>query len=336
MSTTLRYDYDLPWRGVALGVVFNLGISFLMVHWAIRIGGILSIGPMFLGVVFVLLALWMIVRRVFFSRVLELTDDAILFPRGFSGKQIVRVAFSDILRMRNTGVFSGMQMVTTKGHFEILPVRLGSIEKYNNVRAFICSKTSLSLSDEVIRTWDAGWVPGPVLKWSEPENFVRYRNHLAASKPLWLRLFRTIRFLACAFGFFFIPWFALNYFLSAGLPASSFLDVLIPAVTFFTLLYWLFNRYPARVSHITVFPDGFSQLSGKQTRSFGFGDFLGWQVIERKFKEHVFHILLLQRPKYVLGIAFPDTDTRDQFVQMLNEKKIPQLSNLKPSWELKT
>ena len=335
MSSALRYDYGIQWREVVKVFVVSAGISFILACWAVHVGGLFSIVPMFLSVIFALLALLGLTRRLMFQQVLELTDDAILFPRGFSGKRITRLPFADILRMRNTGLYPGIYLITTKGNFEILSIRFRNMESYNTVRAFICAKTSLSLPEGKPATWNSSWVPGPILKWSEPEDYIRYRTHLVASKPLRLRLARAIRFFACIFGFFFVPWFALNFFLALDAPVGGVLIALIPACLFFTLLYWLYAAHPARVRHITVFPEGFSVLSGKQTANFGFGDFLGWSVIIREFEGHVFHILLLQRPKYIFGIAFPNTDTRDQFIQMLNEKKVLELNSLKPSWELK-
>jgi hypothetical protein len=320
MSSTLRFDYDLPWRGVVIGVVFNLGVALIAAHWAKCLEGILSIFPLFLSFAFVFLAIRMIVRRILFPQVLELTDDAILFPGGFFGKRIKRLAFSNILRMGDTVASPGLRLITTKGNFEIMSARFKNMENYESMRTFICSKNMLL---------------GPVLQWSEPEDYIRYRKHLAISKPLWLRLAKAIRFGACVFGFFFIPWLALNYLSSIGQPFISFLSALIPATLFFTLVYWLYSIHPARVGHITVYKNGIHELSGKQTRSFSFGDFIGWQIVEREFQGQLFHIVLLPRAKWVFEVAFPDSGTRDRFIQILNEKKIPELSTLKPSWELK-
>lgn len=340
MSSTLRYDYDLPWRGVALAVAVNTGISLLAAHWAKSIGGFFSVGPIFLSAVFALLALSVIIRRLIFSRVLELNDDAILFPGGFSGKRTRRLAYRDIMRMRNTTVYPGLFIEAAKGRFEVMSIRFRNIEYYQAVRNFICSKTAISLPENIpaARTWEAweaAWVPGPVLKWSEPKDYIRYRTHLAVSKPSWLRLARAGRFFACVFGIFFIPWLVLNFCFNAGVPAIGFLTILIPASLFFTSLHWLNATHPARITHIIVFPEGFSQLSGKQTANYSFSDFSGWSVIEREFEGRPLHILLLQRPKYVKAMAFPDANIRDQFIQMLKEKKVPYLSDLKPSWELK-
>ncbi len=217
MSPTRRYEFDIKWSGVALVVAFTGGISFIAACWAKSLGGILSIGPIFLSVMFALLALWVIARRLIFPRVLELTDDAILFSGGFSGKRITHVAFADILRMKNTGMHPGMYLMTTKGNFEILSIRFSSIENYSTVRTFICSKTSLLLSEDMPRTRDLGWVPGPILKWSEPKDYIRYRTYLAVSKPLWLRLAKAIRFFACVFGFFFCSLACFEFFPKYGL-----------------------------------------------------------------------------------------------------------------------
>jgi hypothetical protein len=338
MNSTLRYDFDIKWSGVVIVVVFTGGLSLVTAWWAKNLGGFLSIGPMFLSVAFTLLALRITVRRLFFSRVLELTDDAILFPGGFSGKRATRIAFTEIARMQNSRMYPGMYLATTKGNFEILSIRFKSIENYRAVRNMICSRTSISLPEDVPGTWISGWVPGPVLKWSEPKDYIRYRTHLAVSRPLWLLRARAIRFFVCVFGSFFIPWLGLNFivgFVGLGM-AIYFFVILISASLFFTWLHWYNATHPARVMHITVYSDGFSVLSGLQLGNLKFGDLPGWSVVEREFEGQTFHILLLQRPKRVFEIAFPDIDTRNQFIQMLNEKKIPQLNDLKPSWELKS
>lgn len=287
MSSPLRCDFDVKWSGVAIAVVFTKGVSFIAACWAKSLGGILSIGPIFLSAVLALFALWTIIRRLMFPRVLELTDDAIIFPGGFTGRRTTRIAFGEIIRMKNTRMYPGIYMVTSKGNFEILSIRFTSIENYRAIRDVVCSKTSIVLSEDAPQAagWDRGWVPGPIMRWSEPEDYIRYQTHLATSKPLWLRLAKAIRFFVCCFGFFFLPWLVLNYSLSAALPATNILAVLIPASLFFTMVYWLYAYHSARVTHITVFPEGFSQLSGKQVRSFDFSDFSGWAVVERQFEK---------------------------------------------------
>ena len=59
----------------------------------------------------------------------------------------------------------------------------------------------------------------------------------------------------------------------------------------------------------------------------------GWAVIEREFEGHVLHILLLKVLGRVIALALPDLSVRDQVTQILTDRKVPQVSDLKPSWE---
>jgi hypothetical protein len=151
-----------------------------------------------------------------------------------------------------------------------------------------------------------------------------------------LRLARAGWFFARCFGLIFLCWLILNFSQLAAFPDAGFLVLAGFVTLFFTSLHWLNATYPARVTEITVRENGISQLSGKQTRNLNYGDCRGWAVVERKFEGCIFHILLLQRPKYVFEVALPDINTRNRLIQVYNDKKIPQLSNLKPSWELKS
>jgi hypothetical protein len=287
---------------------------------------------------FAILALFMITRRIIFPRVLELTDDAILFPHGFPKTRITRISFADIIRMRDGTLTAhpSFSMATGKGTFEIGAARFKNIEHYHVVRNFICSKASIMLPENKIgqSTWRTGWSPNPILYWKEPEDYVRYRTHIAVSKPLLLRLARASWFFARCFGFIFLCWLIVNFSQFPAFPDTGFLVLAGIVTLFFTLLHWLNATYPARVGEITVRENGITELSGKQTRNLNYGDCRGWKVVEREFEGHAFHILLLQRPKYVFEVVLPDINTRDRLIQIFNDKKIPLLSNLKPSWEL--
>ena len=334
---SLRYDFNLPWRGAIICAAFYAGLAFFMVHLAKESMGIFSFFFIPMSVMFALLGIFMLVRRIVFPRVLELTDDAILFPHGFPKTRITLISFSAIIGMRDGTLPANpsFSMATAKGDFEIGAARFKNIENYHAVRNFICSKTLIQLPQNQPQplNWKTIWSPAPILYWKEPEAYIRYRTHLAVSKPLLNRLAKASWFFVRCFGFIFLPWLALNFFQVPTMPASGFLGLSISVTLFFTLLYWLFATHPARVTQITVRENGFMLLSGKQTWNLNYGDCLGWTVVERKFEENVFQILLLKRPKYVFEAALPDNETCNRIIQLFNGKKIPQLNDLKPSWE---
>lgn len=343
MSSVLRYGYNLPWRGAVIGAVFYAALSFFAAVAAAKVSGAFSFCLNLLAVAFALLALFMIVRRIIFPRTLELTDDAILYPHGFPRTRIRRIAFEDIIRMRNGTLpdHPSFCLETSRGHFEIGAARFSNFQNYNSAKDFVCSKAAISLADDgtaedsgiLTRVRKVRWFPEPILQWSEPEEYIRYRTHLAVSKPLSLRLARTSRFFVYCFGFFFVPWLGLKYFFPADSPAVQFLPVLIPATLFFAWLHWLNASNPARRGHISICKNGIHELSGLQTRGLNYSDCIGWTVVERDFEGQVFQILLLKRPKYIYEVALPDVETRDRLIEIFNDKNIPKISDQKPSWE---
>src|ERR1017187_2320315 len=226
---SLRYDFNLPWRGAAIGAVFYAGLSFLMAHLAKNAAGIFSICLIFLSSMFAFLALFMVARRIIFPRVLELTDDAILFPHGFLKTRITRISFADIIGMRDgtLAAHPSFSMATGKGTFEIGAARFKNIEHYHAVRNFICSKTSILLPENKSgpSTWRTGWSPNPILHWKEPEDYIHYRTHIAVSKPLSLRLAKAGWFFARCFGFIFLCWLILNFSQLPVFPDAGFLGL---------------------------------------------------------------------------------------------------------------
>jgi hypothetical protein len=139
---SLRYDFNLPWRGAVIGAVFYAGLSFFMAHLAKDAAGIFSTCLISLSAMFALLALFMLARRVIFPRVLELTDDAILFPHGFPRTRITQISFADIIGLRDGTLPANPSfcMATGKETFEIGAARFKNIENYHAVRNFIFSR----------------------------------------------------------------------------------------------------------------------------------------------------------------------------------------------------
>jgi len=332
MNSTLRFDYNLPWRGAVIGAIFYVGLSFLIARLAKGVEGVVFFGLIALSAMFALLSLFMIARRLVFPRVLEMNDDAILYPHGFPKTRITRIPYADIIWMRGGGMVNhpSFCITTGRGSFEVGAARFTDIESYHAAKDFIYSKASAKMADKDEQAKIRATFPDPI---QESGAWPRYRTHLALSKPLPLRLAKALWFFVRCLGIIFLPWLLLRLFHMPTASIAEFLGLSVSVTIFFTLLHWLNATYPARETKITVHSNGITQLSGKQTFSWNYRDFSGWAVVERQFEGRILHILMLKRPTYVVTFALPDTSTRDQFIQLLRDKQIPQLSDLKPPWE---
>lgn len=338
MNLPRRYAFNLPWRGAVIGALFYAGLAVLMVHLARDVSGVVFVGFIALSAMFAALAVFMMIRRLVFPRVLELTEDAVLFPHGFPRTRITRIPYTDIIRMRDGAVASSASfcMVTGRGSFKIGTAHLPDIDSYNVVRDFICSKSSTMMTrlDKIEPTdWRIWGFPEPILRWVEPADWPRYRTHLVVSKPLLPRLSKALWFFARCFGVILLPWLLLQLFQLPTISIAGFLWLVIPVALFFTSLHWLNATYPVHPTEISFRDKGITQFFGKQTWDLNYADFSGWAVVERQFEAHVLHILLLQGRRRVFEFALPDTTTRERLAQVFHDKQIPHSPDLKPAWE---
>lgn len=341
MNLPREYDYNLPWRGAVIGALFYVGLFILMVHLARDVAGVTFVGLIALSATFAVLAFIMMTRRLVSPRVLELTEDAVLFPHGFPRTRITRILYADIIRMGDNVRMRGTPnasffVVAAKRTFEIMAVRFPDMDSYNAVRDFICSKSSIVMTrlDRIEPgDWRIWGFPEPVLRWVEPADWPYYRTHLVVSKPLLPRFARALWFFVRCFGAFLVPWLLLQLFQIPTLSVAGFLWLVTPASTFFTLLHWLNATHPVRPSEISFRDKGITQCFGKQTWDSNYTDFLGWAVAERQFTGRILYILLLKGRNRNFEFALPDTSTRDRLAQLLRDKQIPHSPGLKPSWE---
>jgi hypothetical protein len=346
-STTHRYGFNLPWPPTILGGIFYAGLSVYMLYLARDFVGVIFVGLISLSASSAILCVFMWTRRLVSPRLLELTDDAILYPRGFPRTRIVAVPYADILRVTDHGEGAqiGLTVVSGRGEFAITASYFKRIEDYHAAKDFICTKASIAIPRQDQREalnwgdWRIWGFPEPILRWNEPEEWPRYRTHLATSKPLLPRLGKALWFFVRCFGIILLPWFLLSLFRVPTAPAAGY-SCLAAAVSFFiTLIYhWLASIWPVHCTEISFRERGITQFFGKQTMDRNYRDLTGWAVVEKQFEGRVLHIVLLQGRTwrgrtYVQEFALPDTNTRDRLVQLLNDKHIPQSSDLKLSWE---
>ena len=223
--------------------------------------------------------------------------------------------------------------ITPRGSFEIGAVRFPNIEGYRAVREFICSKASIVLTQQSRSEWRPWGFPEPIIHWVEKNDWPPYRTSLVIAKPLLSRLAKAAWFFVRCFGIILLPWLLLHLFQLPTIPAVAFLCLSIPVTFFFTLLHWLNATYPIHPKKISFRDKGITVSAPKQSWDLSYHDFSGWTVVERQFEGSTLHILLLQGRTRILAFALPDTSTRKRVEQLFHDKKLPQLPDLKPSWE---
>ncbi|HXI82475.1 MAG TPA: hypothetical protein VNL17_00120 [Verrucomicrobiae bacterium] len=334
---TLRYDYNLPWRAVIIGTLFYGGLSVFMLHLAKNASSVLFVAFIALSAMFAFLAIIMGTRRIVSPRKLELTEDAIFFPRGFARTRIMRIAYTEIIRMEDNSRASNgsISMFTSRGNFEIGAVCLPNVESYRAIRDFICSQASIVMGPHDLSRsgWRPEGFPQPIVHWVESKDWPRYRTSLVVAEPLLPRLAKTAWFFARCFGFIILPWLLLHLFQLDTIPAAAFLCLSIPITSFFTWLHWLNVTHPARCNEISFRERGISLFSGKQFGDLSYQSLSGWTVVERQFEGSMLHLLLLRGRTRILALALPDFNTRERVEKLLQGKKVPPLPDLKPPWE---
>jgi len=339
MDLNRKYAFNLPWRAVVIGTGLYAGLAVFMAHLAKDFTGAIFFCLVVLSVIFAVLACIMVTRRLIFPRVLELSEDAILFPHGFPRTRITRIHYVDIIRMAERSVEgqSSFWMFIGRGIFEIGTNHLPNIADYNAVRDFICAKVSVAIPrhDErgalASRTWRE--FPEPILHWREPNDWARYRTLQFTSKPLFPRFARALWFFGRCFGIIILPWFILFLCGVPTSPAVEYVSLALAVTLFFTSLHWLNAAHPVHATEISFRDNGITQFFGKQTMDHNYGLFSGWAIVERQCEGRVLQILLLRWPYGVRAFALSDTNTRNRLVQIFHDKKIPQVPDLRPSWE---
>jgi hypothetical protein len=327
--------------------MFCIGLSVLMLQLAKHSAGIILAGELtVMGVIFALLAEIVLTRRLTFPRVLELTDNAILFPHGFPWTRVTAIPCTDIIRVIDCG--DSLATVTDMGRFAIMASHFRGVEHYCAVREFISAKMSILLPGHAKEQssrltglpprFVVHWVelPPPLVHWVEPEDWNHYRTHVVRSKPALARLGKEAWFFARCLGFILFPWLLLRLSqlpTSSAFPALSVLATLLLAV-----LHWQNATYPVRSGTEISFRDnGITELlCNGQGGDWNYHHLYGWALIEREFKERILHILLLKGRGWVHAFALPDAGVRSRLVEILTDKHVPQASDIKPSWEAET
>jgi hypothetical protein len=341
-ATARRYDFNLPWPAVIIGVAFYAGLSAFMAFLARDFVGVIFVFLIMLSAIFGILGVIMMTRRSVFPHAIELTDDVILYPHGFPRTRITSIPYVDILRIENRGDGNqtGLTVVSGPGPFAISASYFAQAEDYRAVKDFICTRTSIVIPREEKPEplkwgdWRIRGFPEPLLRWKEPEEWPRYRTHLAKSKPMLPRIVSALWFFARWFVVFLIPWLLLRLL---GVPTAGttpFLCLVILVALFFTwIFHWLTAIWPVHCTEISFRDNGITQFFGKQTADWNYHHFSGWAMIERQFEGQSILILLLKGRFGITSFAIPDIAIRDQLTRLLHDKSIPHAPDLKPPWE---
>jgi len=336
MDAPQRHPYNPPWRQVGAAFCFCAIPVILACFVSHKAQGLLFWSLVIFSAPFVFLALVLLVGQVAFPRTLELTESAVLLPGGFMRKQLRRIAYTDISSSWEYHVQTGLvlQLVTPAGNFEILASMLPDATSYQTVKNFIQSKIALNLSQNNPQDPPAKlmpWLVGvePILKWREPEAYELYRTHLVVTaQPLARRIFKLLAF-NC---YWFFPGLLVLWFFHQ--PLGEFLIIGSVAGLLFAWLYWYNMHHPARCGEISFHHSYIYEKSGKQSFSVKYQDISGWALIERTFEGQPIHVLLLKcHQDFIRSWALSEDVRHEPLVQLLHDKHIPEVPELKPSWE---
>jgi hypothetical protein len=334
-----KYLFNLPWAARVAGVLFYCALAAWTAHLADDYVGFLRV--FLLGASGLLTAFGSILffRRLLFPRSLELTEDAILYPKGFLRTQITALRCDKIVRigLSEERFNEVLYLGSSQGPFEIPASYFANIEAYEAVRDFIFRKAAISVpvssKASTARRAYAEY-PAPLLHWREPDDWPSYRTNLFRSVPLSIRIGRAVWFFARCTGLLVLPWLALRVLQVPTQSAVAYLSSAGLVSLFFTLVYWAERRRPVHVTKISLRKNGITQHFGKQVLDHSYSDLSGWNIIERQFHERVLHILLVQRKRWrkPSAIALAGGETRDALSRILSEKSVPD-ARLRAPWE---
>ncbi len=198
VTPTNRYRYEVPARGTVVVITFYLGLlSAWMAYLAKGYAEMPPFGFIALSVIFAALAVVVLIRRLAFPCMLELTDDAILLPRGHPWPRIATIPYADIVRIVDHG--DSLTLATGKGSFEIgansarrLPCGAGNhLRQDRNCPAWVREAGTVALEGlppKARLALRSDEFPRPLVHWVEPEDWTRYRLRAEISKPVLYQL----------------------------------------------------------------------------------------------------------------------------------------------------
>jgi hypothetical protein len=332
-----RYSFNWPWPGVIIGALF-LGVSGGAMA-AVSSGqyGFVRYSLLGLGWVLAALGLVFIVRRILLRRWLELTDEEVLFPRGFLRTRMERLRFRDIIRIGEGERFNQASVYLHAGgaNLEIGEAWLGGFDTYKVVRNFIFEKVGID-SPALTAPRRVEWYeefPKPILRWKEPEGWPRYRTSLVRTRPRAVLVGKEAWFFVRCMAVIFAPWWLMKGFGMEPPPTVGYAILATVVSLFFTWVHWMYVIWPVHATEITVRAGGITRFGGKQTWDWSWAAFTGWSMVERLFEDRPLHILLLKHKKILMPMGLPDLKIRDSVIEVLTSKGIPRMEVVEIPWE---
>jgi hypothetical protein len=335
MEATGRYRFNLPWPAVILGFAFYGGLSAYVVHLSTDFAGVVRVILLLAGVVLAVLAIIMLTRRAVFPRFLVVEEDAIVFPQGFPRASFVRVGYSEIVRIFEAGeaLQAGLYLGTVRGDFEIPVGYFSNSRDYAAVRDVISREMGVRIEGPILNPVLGEQLPKPLMHWTEPDDWARYRASEVRRTSLARRLLKCGGFFVCWLGIFVLPWLALRFFDIPTAPTASYMGFCCFVAFFFSVLSWVGKVRPVHCTEISVRKNGITQNFGKQKFDRAFQNISGWRMIEREFEGRTLHILLFKLRHGVSAIALCGAEPTARLSEILREKGVLECSELTAPWE---
>jgi hypothetical protein len=338
-SESRKIPYGVPRKNVAMAVLFFATLVLLFGGFAVLQPGAARYFFTTLATMFAVLAILPLIIKLMGPRSLKLSEDGIFISRPSLRKGRVYVKYSKIVRLSEGKIRDQtvLRVITREKEFEICSSYFETSEDYSFVRNTISSRSSIDFPPDhdsravTIRGWREA--PPPLLHWTEPEDWVRYRESIVAAQPLSSRLAKTLWFATRCLAIIVIPWLVLHFSGSSDASFAGYFSLAVAVTAFFTLLHWMFRAHPARIAEIVLRTDGLTIFSGKQTANVKYDQYSGWRILEQPFEGRRLSILLLEARYGIRTLAVPDAVVRDEVARILETQKVPANPNLKPCWE---
>lgn len=146
MDLPRRYAYNPQWRIILFGFAFGAGLIVVRIHWVVSTVGILS----------VVFASLLMVRRLAFPKFLQLEEDSLLLPKGFFRTWITKIPYADIENGWETvgGAMRTLNLQVKGRTFEVNSIMLLDTASYIAVRDFL--KSHLIPKERTVQPIEAG------------------------------------------------------------------------------------------------------------------------------------------------------------------------------------
>jgi len=271
----------------------------------------------------------------------QVYNHPILLPCGFLHATTQCIPYRDITEMceiRDHGR-AILRIETRSWYGEIWDDALSDITDFHAIRDFISSHAPITTSDEEIIKSAGSWrqvlmkwerFPKPVVRWTVPDSYLRYRTHLVVSTPLLDRLSKMSMTLVWV-AVIAVPFLLYQRFFHE--PLLGWIVFFIFLELFFIWGSWMLMHDPANWGEISCYEEEIVWEGCKQSWNYNYRDILGWNEIEREYEGRILYIFLFKFKDYVLDAGMDDPEKRDRLVRVLEEKIGSRSNEVTAEWE---